>query len=525
MMLGLLFINMEAPSQKGKIIKQLNTIKLSRRGSDMMRMTAVLGGPTVPHFTRMLALLRELPVISRIIVIAPELPVKLPAQCEYLAGNALATGDILNRLAAVVDTPQMLFLSADRELCLGPAALERLAEVAATTGAGMVYADYQESFGGERREHPVNDYQLGSIREDFDFGSLLLFSTEAVRESLQRWGPVVGSEGAGLYDLRLKVSLNRQLYRIREYLYTVAAGHAAGGLFAYVDPRNYDFQKELEGIATAHLRRLGAYLEPRDASLPPARQTFSMEASVIIPVRNRVNTITEAVQSALAQEADFTFNVLVVDNHSTDGTTAALAALAGKHPTLKHIIPARLDLTIGGCWNEAVFSPQCGRYAVQLDSDDLYRSPHSLRKMVDLLRGGPYAMAIGSYTLVNGALEEIPPGLIDHREWTESNGLNNALRVNGLGAPRAFNTELLRNVGLLNVGYGEDYAVALRLARDYRIGRIYESLYLCRRWGGNSDAALTIEKQNRYDAFKDQIRTLEITARQQLNANLHREKE
>ena len=490
-----------------------------------MKMTAVLGGPTASHFTRMLALLRELSVISRIIVIAPELPKELPAGSEYLAGKALTAGDILNRLAAVVDTPQMLFLPTDRELSLGPAALERLAEVAATTGAGMVYADYQESWGGERREHPVNDYQLGSMREDFDFGSLLLFSTAAVRASLQRWGPVVGSEGAGLYDLRLKVSLDRQLYHIREYLYTVAVGHAAEGLFAYVDPRNYDSQKELEGIATAHLRRLGACLEPRDTGLPPARQAFPVEASVIIPVRNRANTITEAVQSALAQEADFTFNVLVVDNHSTDGTTVALAALVDKHPALKHIIPARLDLTIGGCWNEAVFFPECGRYAVQLDSDDLYSSPHSLRKLVGLLRSGPYAMAIGSYTLVNGALEEIPPGLIDHREWTESNGLNNALRVNGLGAPRAFNTELLRNVGLLNVGYGEDYAVALRLAREYRIGRIYESLYLCRRWGGNSDAALTIEKQNRYDAFKDQVRTLEIMARQQLNASLHREKE
>lgn len=491
----------------------------------MMKMTAVLSGPPAPYFTGMLAKLRELPVISRIMVISPELQAELPARCGYLAGNALTAGAVLNHLAAVVDTPYILFLPADRELCLGPAALERLAEVAATTGAGMIYADYQECLRGERREHPVNDYQLGSIREDFDFGSLLLFSTAAVRESLQRWGPVIGSEGAGLYDLRLKVSLDHQLYHIREYLYTVAAAHAAGGLFAYVDPRNYDFQKELEGIATAHLRRLGAYLEPRDRNLPPARQTFPVEASVVIPVRNRENTITEAVQSALAQEADFTFNVLVVDNHSTDGTTAALSAIAEQHSALEHIIPARMDLTIGGCWNEAVFSPQCGRYAVQLDSDDLYSSPHSLRKMVDLLRGGPYAMAIGSYTLVNGAWEEIPPGLIDHREWTESNGLNNALRVNGLGAPRAFNTELLRNVGLLNVGYGEDYAVALRLAREYRIGRIYESLYLCRRWDGNSDAALTTERKNRYDAFKDQVRSLEITARQQMNANLHREKE
>lgn len=482
----------------------------------MTKITAVLGCAHPTYFTKGRDALRELPIISQIRVISPDTPASLPERCEYLAGSAPTASAVLNRLATVVDTPYLLFLPQDRELWLGPAALERLVEVADTTGAGMVYADYQELMAGERREHPVNDYQSGSIREDFDFGSLILFSTAAVRRSMAKWGPIVGSAGAGLYDLRLKLSLDHQLYHIRECLYTVGPTNADGELFAYVDPRNYDFQKELEGIATEHLRRLGAYLEPEYAELPPARLTFPVEASVVIPVRNRVHTIVEAVHSAFTQETDFTFNVLVVDNHSTDGTTASLAALAKRYSALEHIIPARPDLSIGGCWNEAVFSPLCGRYTVQLDSDDLYASPHSLQKLVDLLRGGPYAMAIGSYTLVNSALEEIPPGLINHREWTAANGRNNALRVNGLGAPRAFNTEVLRNFGFLNVGYGEDYAVALRVSREYRIGRIYESLYLCRRWGGNSDAALTIERKNCYDAFKDQIRTLEIAARRQM---------
>jgi glycosyltransferase involved in cell wall biosynthesis len=241
-----------------------------------------------------------------------------------------------------------------------------------------------------------------------------------------------------------------------------------------------------------------------------------VEASVITPVRNRKETITEAVKSALSQQTDFPFNVLLVDNHSTDGTTGILSDLAKQFPGLKHIVPERTDLGIGGCWNEALHSEACGRYSVQLDSDDLYSSPYVLQKMVDRLRQGGYALVIGSYTLVNSELEEIPPGLIDHREWTDDNGHNNALRINGLGAPRGFDTGLMRNIGFLNVSYGEDYAAALRVGREYRIGRIYESLYLCRRWPGNSDTGLSIEEANRNDAFKDNIRTDEILAREKI---------
>jgi glycosyltransferase involved in cell wall biosynthesis len=242
-----------------------------------------------------------------------------------------------------------------------------------------------------------------------------------------------------------------------------------------------------------------------------------VEASVVIPVRNRARTVADAVKSALAQKTDFPFNVIVVDNYSTDGTTAILADLAGRHHTLKHLIPARRELSIGGCWNEAIFSESCGRYAVQLDSDDLYSGEDVLQRLVDLLRRENCAMAIGSYTIVDGDLREIEPGLIDHREWTEENGRNNALRINGLGAPRAFNTEILRRAGFPNVGYGEDYAAALRISREYRIGRIYDSLYLCRRWEENTDAALSIEQTNRTDAYKDRLRTIEIRARRRMN--------
>jgi glycosyltransferase involved in cell wall biosynthesis len=246
-------------------------------------------------------------------------------------------------------------------------------------------------------------------------------------------------------------------------------------------------------------------------------QNFPVEASVIIPVRNRESTIAEAVKSALSQETDFPFNVIVVDNHSTDKTTSMLVDLAREHSALKHVIPAKNDLNIGGCWNEAINSEHCGQYAVQLDSDDLYSSPRALGKIVGMLREGSYAMVIGSYTIVNFDLEEIPPGLIDHREWTDENGHNNALRINGLGAPRAFDTGLMRTMGFLNVSYGEDYAAALRICREYRIGRIYESLYLCRRWPGNTDASLAVIDANRNDAFKDKVRTDEIIARQKLN--------
>lgn len=484
----------------------------------MAQITVMLGFTGQSYFQQLLDSFIRLPAVSKVIVVSPEHPGALPAKCDIL--EEAAPGTIVNRLLRTVDTPYVLFLHPTREIKLGANCLERFLEVAVTVRAGMAYSDFYESTRGELREHPVNDYQMGSIRDDFDFGFLTLFSVSAARHALSKYESSAPYYYAGWYDLRLKISLEQPLFHIQECLYTVMEleeEQCISTHFAYLDPKNDSVQKEMEETATAHLRRLGAYLAPAFESVPPSSNTFPVEASVIIPVRNRARTIVDAVRSALSQVADFSFNVLAVDNHSSDGTTACLREISKQRPALRHIIPFRQDLSIGGCWNEAVFSPDCGRYAVQLDSDDLYSSTRSLQKIVNLLRKGNYAMVVGSYTIVNADLEEIPPGLIDHREWTATNGRNNALRINGLGAPRAFNTEVLRQFGFLNVGYGEDYAMALRITRKYQIGRIYENLYLCRRWEGNSDASLTVTQKNRNDAFKDKIRTIEIMARQELN--------
>ena len=384
----------------------------------------------------------------------------------------------------------------------GPRMFDRMAQVMRDTSAGWVYAD--------AADHRRIDYQPGSIRDTFDFGPVSGISVKAAREAGfgdWKWG--------GLYDLRLRISEKHPVVRIPEPLYraSVADARPTGQKqFDYVDPRNRDYQIEMEQIATAHLKRIGAWLEPRFEPVPAsATETFSVKTSVVIPVRNREKTILDAVQSVLNQHADFDFNVIVVDNHSTDRTTEILRAVADKR--LKHIIPGRTDLGIGGCWNEAIYSAFCGRYAVQLDSDDLYIDDNVLRRIVAELEAGPYAMVVGSYTMVDFSLKQIPPGVIDHREWTHENGRNNALRINGLGAPRAFDTTILRRIGFPNVSYGEDYGVALRISRQYEIGRIYESVYLCRRWEGNTDSALPPEVANRYDQYKDWLRTVEIRAR------------
>jgi GT2 family glycosyltransferase len=353
---------------------------------------------------------------------------------------------------------------------------------------------------------------------------MIVLSVSTVREALKKYSVIPGVKFAGLYDLRLKVSIDHPVYHLQEPIYSIIRPMIGNDkplgsekIFAYVDPRNNPLQREMETVFTDYLKEIGAYLPPKFREAEQTSKSFPVEASVVIPVKNRKETIAEAIKSASLQETNFPFNVIVVDNHSKDGTTATLADLARQSSNLKHIIPKRMDLGIGGCWNEALQHEACGRYVVQLDSDDLYSGAHALQKIVDMLRQGNHAMAIGSYTLVNSRLEEIPPGLIDHREWTDDNGHNNALRINGLGAPRAFNTDLMRKIGFLNVSYGEDYAAALRICREYKIGRIYESLYLCRRWSGNTDAGLGIEETNRNNAFKDKIRTDEILARQKLN--------
>src|SRR4030043_253964 len=458
-------------------------------------------------------------LVEQVVIVAQD-PVHFNMdKCHLLVTEPLPSHKTLSLILDGIRTKYLLLLPEAQQISIEPKILERFLEVAESTKAGLVYSDFYDQSEHEKTFHPLNDYQLGSVRDDFDFGAIILFSVPAIRKTLGKYGIIPKVEFAGLYDLRLKVSIDHSIYHFKEPLYTVTNTDEPSNnekLFAYVDPQNQAAQKEMETVFTDYLNRIGAYLPPSFKKVERTLESFPVEVSVIIPVRNRKETIGDAVKSALSQETDFPFNVIVVDNHSTDGTTAILSSLARKYSQLKHIVPERTDLGIGGCWNEALRHEDCGRYAAQLDSDVFYRDNQTLQRMVDMLRQGNYAMVIGSYTLVDSKLEEILPGLIDHREWTDENGHNNALRINGLGEPRAFKPGLMRKTGFLNVSYGEDYAAVLQICREYRIGRIYESLYLCRRWEGNTDAALTIEEENQKNAFKDKIRTEKILARQKM---------
>ncbi|MBQ0019773.1 MAG: DUF4922 domain-containing protein [Bacteroidales bacterium] len=417
--------------------------------------------------------------------------------------------------------PYTLIYTKTWTLQLGYHALERWMSIAKDTNAPLSYADhYIITPNGERQRMPLIDYQLGSIRDDFAMGSLLLIRTADLQEYIENLNNHT-YQFAALYDLRLFLSRKQLPVHINEYLYSeVETDMRKSGekQFDYVDPRNRSRQIEMERVATRHLRKINAYLAPAEFDEVRFDDEFdnNIEASVIIPVRNRVRTIEDAVRSALSQQTNFNYNVIVIDNGSTDGTTEVMKRLANEDNRVEHIIPQRDDLGIGGCWNLAIHSSRCGRFAVQLDSDDLYSGPDTLQRIVDKFREENAAMVIGSYRMTNFQLETLPPGLIDHKEWTPTNGRNNALRINGLGAPRAFYTPLLRKVQIPNTSYGEDYALGLMLSRRFRIGRIYDELYLCRRWEGNSDAALSVEAVNRNNLYKDQLRTTEIRARQQM---------
>jgi GT2 family glycosyltransferase len=420
----------------------------------------------------------------------------------------------------------LLRLGDGKDVKINESALRRLIQIAEDTGAGIIYGDYLIERGKKHIYRPLLEYQKGSIRDDFNFGCCVLYSLSAVRSALLKFGPLPPDEEGALYDLRLKVSIDHLIIHVPEALYTLKREKPKPApkdkpieekQFAYLAAENLSRQIIFEKAATNYLKAIGAFLKIRPNKLPADKIDFPVTASVIIPVLNRKKTIAAAIKSALNQKTDFDYNIIVVDNHSKDGTGAIIKKLALRHRKVIHLIPDRFDLSIGGCWNEAINSACCGQYSIQLDSDDLYSAPDVLQKIIDTFRKRTYAMVVGSYTIVNERLKIIPPGLIDHREWTSANGHNNALRINGLGAPRAFSTSVLRKIGFPNVGYGEDYAVALRIAREYKIGRIHESLYLCRRWPDNTDAALSVEKQNRNDFYKDKLRTLEIRARQMLN--------
>ena len=435
-----------------------------------------------------------------------------------LTGVSLRSTETLRSIAEAVSEKYMLIYTKDMPLEMGMFALDRILCIAEDTGADMLYADHYKMVDGQRKKHPLIACQKGALRDDFDFGSVLVFKSSSFRRAVRAME--ADYEFGALYDLRLRM---KNIVHVNEYLYTeIETDNRKSGekQFDYVDPRNRAVQIEMEKVCTEHLKRIGAWLEPkfREPDINEFAGTpFEVTATVVIPVFNRVRTVKDAVESALSQKCDFPYNVIVVDNHSTDGTTELLNEIAAADGRLVHIIPAKHDLGIGGCWNLAVHHGLCGEYAVQLDSDDVYSGPDTLQKIVDAFREQKCAMVVGTYQMTDFDMNPIPPGIIDHREWTEDNGRNNALRINGLGAPRAFWTPLLRTINLPNTSYGEDYALGLRISREYRIGRIYDVLYCCRRWEGNSDAALDIDRVNANNQYKDRIRTWELEARLRMN--------
>lgn len=442
---------------------------------------------------------------------------QVPEGCTFVVIDRMESSNTVMSIAENTDADYLLLCTRMTSVRWGLYALERFLRTADDTGAVMVYSDHYSLEEGALTKHPAIDYQAGSLRDDFDFGSLWLIKSQALLDYVAQTDRV-DYQYAGLYDLRLYLSRKGEIFHLNEYLYTEAeldTRKSGEKQFDYVNPRNREVQIEMERACTAHLEKVGAIVDTNFYRQPDFdEQDFACEASVVIPVFNREKTIADAVKSALSQKTNFPYNVIVVNNHSTDSTGEILDSIDDER--LIQIVPGRTDLGIGGCWNVAVNSDHCGKFAVQLDSDDLYSSSKTLQKIVDAFHEQKAAMIIGSYRMCDFDLNTLPPGLIDHKEWTEENGCNNALRINGLGAPRAFFTPLVRQIQFPNTSYGEDYALGLAFSRRYRIGRIYDELYLCRRWGGNSDAALSVERVNANNLYKDRLRTMELKARQQM---------
>jgi hypothetical protein len=470
------------------------------------------------HSTETINELNSCGLISKIYLLSNKKFNTVPHNCEILEVPDLTSTATIEKIREKAETQFICLFTQDNHFQLGQFAVERFYNVINSTGAALVYSNLFDKKENEISKHPVNDYQIGSLRDDFDFGYMMFINSEFLKKykSEQQY------KFAGIYDLRLHLSTLGEFIRIPEFLYTtVETDLRKSGVkqFDYVNPKNRDVQIEMELAVTSYLKKINAYLSPQFDEIEITDSEFTLDASVIIPVKNRVSTIGDAITSVLSQKTDFEFNLLVVDNYSDDGTTEKIKEFAVKDSRLIHIIPDRKDLGIGGCWNEAVSHKLCGRFSIQLDSDDIYADENTVQKIVDLFKKEKCAMVIGSYKMTNFKLEEIPPGIVDHKEWTPDNGRNNALRINGLGAPRAFYTPVLREYKIPNVSYGEDYAVGLLISRNYQIGRIYESIYMCRRWEGNSDASLDINKQNIFNEYKDRIRTIEVLARQRKNRN------
>lgn len=475
--------------------------------------TCVLNFAETEQFQSTIRNLNESNIISQILIVSPK-KITIKGAEIIISNSNLEATETWKIIAERINSDHVLIYTKTLTLNPGQYAIERLVQTCDDSGAGMVYSDYFENKQGKINAHPVIDYQDGSLRDDFNFGSLTLYKTSVLKEAIV--SITKNYKYAALYDLRLKVSQKHPIVHLPELLYTeIETDTRKSGekIFDYVDPRNRERQIEMEQVCTEHLKAIDAYLEPKFKKIVFPEDIFPIEASVIIPVRNRVNTIGDAIDSVLKQKTSFKYNLIIIDNHSTDGTSELIKQY--KDNRLVHIIPKREDLGIGGCWNEGIAHEKCGKFAIQLDSDDLYIDDNVISRIVNAFYEQNCAMVIGSYQMVNFKLKEIPPGLIDHKEWTPENGRNNALRINGLGAPRAFYTPVIRDIKVPNTSYGEDYAIGLNISRYYQIGRIYEPLYLCRRWEGNSDASLDIQKMNSHNFYKDKLRTIELKARQQ----------
>ncbi len=466
--------------------------------------------------TDVLSMFRAHPLCKKIIIVAKN---HASRDMSCVAGEFPFGGRCVSQALELAGACEYaLILPVTRGVAVTPEDIETLLKTVPYADAGMYYSDFYRGGRTPAQVIPVVDYQLGSLRDDFFFGPLQLYSLRHVRSCFADYGPLSETKWAGLYELRLKVSLAADIARIPQPVGCVSADYAGKTAhFSYVSPDQLIYQKEMEQVASAHLRNIGAYCSHAFRKMSADSGVYPVEASVVIPVRNREKTIAAAITSALHQKTDFTFNVIVVQNHSTDLTGEEIDRIVKQDSRVIHIIPDSRNLGIGGCWNEAVQSPLCGRYVCQLDSDDLYANNDSLATMIGALQHGKYGMMVGTYKVVNFDLEEIPPGVVEHREWSDENGRNNLLRVQGIGAPRAFPTIMLRQFPFPNVSYGEDYAVALRISRDFQVGRIFTPLYLCRRWEENTDVNLSPLEETRLAFLKDRMRTLEILERQKCN--------
>ncbi len=461
--------------------------------------------------------LRESKLVGQITLLATDKDAKACLDCDIRYIDSITSSDTMRTIAESCNSEYILLYTKPNQLVMGYFAIDRLFRIASDSNAGMLYADHYTVVDGKRSNSPVIDYQDGSLRDDFNFGSVLFFSSVYFKQAAA--GIDKHYVAAGLYDLRLRISRIAPIVHINEYLYsdvTVDNRKSGETIFDYVDPKNRSVQIEMEDACTKHLKAIGAYLKPEFEKIEYDKGKFEYEASVIIPVRNRVRTIRDAIRSVLSQKTDFPYNLIVIDNHSTDGTTEAIDEFKDDE-RLIHIVPEREDLGIGGCWNVGANHPQAGKFCVQLDSDDVYSDENALAKMVNAFYENNSAMVVGTYMLTDIDMNMIPPGVIDHKEWTPENGRNNALRINGLGAPRAFYTPVLREIHVPNTSYGEDYALGLAFSRRYQIGRVYDVVYFCRRWEDNSDHALDISKMNANNLYKDRIRTWELEARIALN--------